>query len=79
MPVRGNDIQKKAESVEAVQAVKIELDRLRAGRKQTPGKVMIDSLPPVALSCLKCIDDTGLEWLLSLLSAVPAGVDSLPW
>ncbi len=41
----GHEIQKKAESVEAIQAVQTELDRLRAERKVTPRKVRIDSLP----------------------------------
>lgn len=41
----GNEIQKKAESVEALQAVQTELERLRAERKETPRKVTIDSLP----------------------------------
>ncbi len=39
------DIQKKAESVEAVQAVQVELARLRAERRNTPRKVTLDSLP----------------------------------
>lgn len=41
----GNEIQKKAECVEAIQAVQTELQRLRTERKQTPRKVTIDSLP----------------------------------
>jgi len=41
----GVDIQKKAESVEALQAVQAELGRLRAERKATPRKVRLDSLP----------------------------------
>ena len=41
----GVDIQKKAESVEALQAVQAELSRLRAERKATPRKVRLDSLP----------------------------------
>ena len=41
----GADIQKKAETVEAIQAVQAELDRLRAERKATPRKVTLDSLP----------------------------------
>jgi hypothetical protein len=41
----GIDIQKKAESVEALQAVQAELSRLRAERKATPKKVRLDSLP----------------------------------
>lgn len=40
-----NEIQKKAESVEAIQAVQTELKRLRAERKATQRKVTIDSLP----------------------------------
>src|SRR4029077_12662547 len=40
-----DDIHKKAETVEAIQAVQSELDRLRAERKATPRKVRIDSLP----------------------------------
>ena len=40
-----NEIQKKAESVEAIQTVQAELERLRAERKATPRKVTIDSLP----------------------------------
>jgi hypothetical protein len=39
------DIQKNAESVEAIQAVQAELTRLRAERKETPRKVTINSLP----------------------------------
>lgn len=39
------EIQKKAESVEAVQTVQAELKRLRAERKATLRKVTIDSLP----------------------------------
>ena len=39
------EIQKKAESVESIQAVQAELVRLRAERKETPRKVTIDSLP----------------------------------
>jgi len=41
----GVEIQKKAESVEALQAVQAELCGLRAERKATPRKVRIDSLP----------------------------------
>ena len=41
----GNEIQKKAEYLEAIQAVQTELERLRAERRQTPRKVTIDSLP----------------------------------
>jgi len=41
----GVDIQKKAETVEAIQAVQAELDQLRADRKATPRKVTVDSLP----------------------------------
>lgn len=41
----GVQIQKKAESVEAMQAVHEELARLRLERKQTPRKVKLDSLP----------------------------------
>lgn len=41
----GNEIQKKAECVEAIQVVQTELERLRAERKKTPRKVTIDSLP----------------------------------
>jgi hypothetical protein len=41
----GGEIQKKAETVEALQAVQAELVRLRAERKATPKKVTIDSLP----------------------------------
>jgi hypothetical protein len=43
--VDGVDIQKKAESVEALQAVQAELGGLRAERKATPRKVRLDSLP----------------------------------
>jgi len=39
------EIQKQAESVEAIQAVRTELDRLRAQRRETPRKVTLDSLP----------------------------------
>jgi hypothetical protein len=39
------DIQKRAEAVEAIQAVQAELHGLRAQRKITPKKVTIDSLP----------------------------------
>lgn len=39
------DIQKRAEAVEAIQAVQAELQGLRAQRKITPKKVTIDSLP----------------------------------
>jgi hypothetical protein len=39
------EIQKKAESVEAMQAVQEQLKRLRLERKDTPRKVTIDSLP----------------------------------
>ncbi|EQD37642.1 hypothetical protein B1A_17471 [mine drainage metagenome] len=39
------DIQKKAESVEALQTVQIELARLRAERRDMPRKVTLDSLP----------------------------------
>ena len=41
----GQEIQKKAESVEALQAVQEELKQLRLERKATPRKVRIDSLP----------------------------------
>ena len=41
----GGEIQQKAETVEAIQAVQAELVRLRAERKATPRKVTIDSLP----------------------------------
>ena len=41
----GAGIQKKAESVEAMQAVQEQLGRLRLERKGTPRKVTIDSLP----------------------------------
>ena len=41
----GDDIQKQAEAVEALEAVQAELARLRAERKATPRKVRIDSLP----------------------------------
>ena len=41
----GLGIQKKAESVEAMQAAQEELKRLRLERKETPRKVTIDSLP----------------------------------
>src|SRR5450755_133461 len=39
------EIQKKAEAVEAMQAVQEQLKQLRLERKQTPRKVTIDSLP----------------------------------
>jgi hypothetical protein len=46
LTMRENDeIQKRAESVEAIQAVQAELKRLRAERKATTRKVTIDSLP----------------------------------
>jgi hypothetical protein len=41
----GAEIQKNAETVEALQAAQAELVRLRAERKATPKKVTIDSLP----------------------------------
>jgi len=41
----GSEIQKKAETVEAIQAARAELVRLRAERKATPRKVTIESLP----------------------------------
>jgi len=41
----GVEIQKKAESVEAMQAAQQELKQLRLERKETPRKVTIDSLP----------------------------------
>jgi len=41
----GDEIQKNAETVEALQAAQAELLRLRAERKATPRKVTIDSLP----------------------------------
>ena len=41
----GGEIQKNAESVEALQAVQEELKRLCAARKASPRKVTIDSLP----------------------------------
>jgi DNA-binding CsgD family transcriptional regulator len=40
-----NEIQKKAEFVESIQAVQAEINRLRAERKETSRKVRIDSLP----------------------------------
>lgn len=40
-----DEIHKKAETVEALQAVQAELARLRTERKATPRKVRIDSLP----------------------------------
>ena len=41
----GSEIQKKAETLEAIQAAQADLLRLRAERKATPRKVTIDSLP----------------------------------
>ncbi len=41
----GNEIQKRAESIEAIQTVQTELERLRAERKEISRKLMIDSLP----------------------------------
>ncbi len=41
----GGEIQKKAETVEAIQAAQADLVRLRAERKATPKKMTIDSLP----------------------------------
>jgi hypothetical protein len=41
----GVEIQKKAESVEAMQAAQEELKQLRLQRKETPRKVTLDSLP----------------------------------
>jgi hypothetical protein len=41
----GTDIQKQAESVEAIQVVQTELAKLRAERKELPKKVTINSLP----------------------------------
>ena len=41
----GDEIQEKAEAVEAIQVVQTELDRLRTERKETSRKVRIDSLP----------------------------------
>jgi hypothetical protein len=41
----GEEIQKKAELVEAIQAVQVELARLRAERRKTSRKVTLDSLP----------------------------------
>ena len=41
----GVEIQKKAEAVEAMQAMHEELARLRLERKQTPRKVTLDTLP----------------------------------
>jgi hypothetical protein len=41
----GDEIQKKAESVEAMQAAQEDLKQLRLERKATPRKVTIDSLP----------------------------------
>jgi hypothetical protein len=41
----GSEIQKKAEAVEALQAVQGELAQLRTQRRTTPRKVTIDSLP----------------------------------
>ncbi len=43
--VDGAEIQKKAETVEALQAVQAQLAGLRAKRKTTPKKVTIESLP----------------------------------
>jgi hypothetical protein len=59
----GKDIQKKAELVEAIQAVQTELARLRAERKEAPKKVTINCLPeaqrPTQLSPLnKTLTDT---------------------
>lgn len=41
----GTEIQKNAESLEAIQTVQAELQQLIAKRKETPKKVKIDSLP----------------------------------
>jgi len=41
----GADVQKKAESIEAMQAAQTQLSELRIKRKLTPKKVRIDSLP----------------------------------
>jgi Transposase protein len=43
--IDGKEIQKKAESVEAMQAAGDLLDKLRLERKKTPRKVTLDSLP----------------------------------
>jgi len=58
-----NEIQKKAESVEAIQAVQAELKSLRAERKATSRKVTIDSLsealrPTQLLPLNKMLTDT---------------------
>ena len=39
------EVQKKAECVESIQALQAELDVLRASRKETPKKVAVESLP----------------------------------
>jgi len=59
----GADVQKKAESVEAMQAAQTQLGELRIKRKLTPKKVRLDSLPqdqrPTALLPLsKMLSDT---------------------
>jgi prepilin-type processing-associated H-X9-DG protein len=41
----GAGVQKKADALEAIQAVQSNLDQMRAERKALPKKVMIDSLP----------------------------------
>ena len=41
----GDEVQKKAECVESIQALQAELAVLRASRKDTPKKVKIESLP----------------------------------
>jgi len=41
----GADVQPEAESIEAMQGAVARLGELRAQRKLTPGKVIIDSLP----------------------------------
>ena len=59
----GADVQQKAESIEAMQAIETQLSELRLKRKLTPRKVRIDSLPedqrPTALLPLgKMLADT---------------------
>ena len=59
----GADVQRKAESIEAMQAAQTQLSELRLKRKLTPKKVRIDSLPedqrPTALLPLsKMLSDT---------------------
>ncbi|MBP8053620.1 MAG: hypothetical protein KAY39_02100 [Burkholderiaceae bacterium] len=41
----GHQVQKKAECLESIQALQAELVVLRAGRKDMPKKVSIDSFP----------------------------------